>query len=218
MHPIFGIGQQDHTHTDAKHMHTRKHINAFYEFGLSLCLVAQPEKLCSSWFWLTQSISVKASLPSLCARWSLTKWTWGLKFYGLNGVSSQGRQTLWEVLKTTSKHFFSCSFATHLCLIFLTSLAKCLSVGPPCSTWKVSEKGRVRDSAGDNIWILITARSELAGVMRKIYKTVSSFCRLTFSVKKIDGFIMLLHCVHVWVYSTACQSGTVPDMFWEAIR
>lgn len=67
------------------------------------------------------------------------------------------------------------------------------------------------------IWILITAQTKLAEVMRKIYKTVSSFCMLAFSVKKIDGFIMPLHCVHVWVYGTLCQSGTVCDMFGETI-
>ena len=67
------------------------------------------------------------------------------------------------------------------------------------------------------IWILISAQTKLSEVMRKIYKTVSSFCMLAFSVKKIDGFIMLLHRVHVWVYDTVCQSGTVCDMFGEAI-
>lgn len=65
------------------------------------------------------------------------------------------------------------------------------------------------------IWLLITAQTKLAGVMRKIYKTESSFCMLAFSVKKIDGFIMLLHCVHVWVRGTVCQSGTVCDTFGE---
>ena len=67
------------------------------------------------------------------------------------------------------------------------------------------------------IWILISAQTKLPEVMRKIYKTVSSFCMLAFSVKKIDGFIMLLHSVHVWVYGAVCQSGTVCDMFGEAI-
>lgn len=65
------------------------------------------------------------------------------------------------------------------------------------------------------IWILITAQTKLAGVMRKTYKTVNSFCMLAFSVKKIDGFIMPLHCVHVWVYGTVCQSGQVCDRFEE---
>lgn len=40
---------------------------------------------------------------------------------------------------------------------------------------------------------------------------------LAFSVKKIDGFIMLPHCVHVWVYGTLCQSGAVCDIFRETI-
>lgn len=66
------------------------------------------------------------------------------------------------------------------------------------------------------IWILISAQTKLSEVMRKIYKTVRSFCMLAFSVKKIDGFIMLLHCVHVWMYGTVCQSGTVCDKFREA--
>ena len=43
---------------------------------------------------------------------------------------------------------------------------------------------------------------EQTGVMRMIYYSGSSFCMLAFSVRKIDGFIMLLHCVHVWVYRT----------------
>lgn len=68
------------------------------------------------------------------------------------------------------------------------------------------------------IWILIMAQTKLAGVIRKIYKLVSSFCMLAFSVKKIDGFIMLLHCVHVWVYGTVCQSSTVCDKFGETIH
>lgn len=63
------------------------------------------------------------------------------------------------------------------------------------------------------ISILIAAQTKLAEVTRKIYKTVSSFCMLAFSVKKIDGFIMVLHCVHVWVYSAVCQSGAVCVMF-----
>lgn len=41
---------------------------------------------------------------------------------------------------------------------------------------------------------------------------------LAFSVKKIDGFIMLLHCVHVWVYGAVCQSSTVCDKFGETIH
>ncbi len=62
-----------------------------------------------------------------------------------------------------------------------------------------------------------TAQTKLAGVTRKIYKTVRSFCMLAFSVRKIDDFIMLPHCVHVWVYSTVCQSSAVCDMFRETI-
>ena len=56
------------THTDAKHMHTRKHINA--EFGL--CLFFSSLSLSDththththtpSWVWLTQSISVWADM------------------------------------------------------------------------------------------------------------------------------------------------------------
>ena len=67
------------------------------------------------------------------------------------------------------------------------------------------------------MWILIPAQTKLAEVMREIYKTVISFCLLAFSVKKIDGFIMLLHCVHVWLFGTVCQSGTAWDMFGETI-
>lgn len=65
------------------------------------------------------------------------------------------------------------------------------------------------------IWILITAWIKLAGVMKKIYKTVRSFCMLDVSIKKIDGFIMLAHCVHVWVYRTVCQNFTLRDIFRE---
>lgn len=74
-----------------------------------------------------------------------------------------------------------------------------------------------RKSAVQFIWSPVTALTKLAGVMRKIYKTLSSFCMLAFSVKKIDGFIMLPHCVHVWVYGTVCLSGTACDMFGETI-
>lgn len=51
-------------------------------------------------------------------------------------------------------------------------------------------------------------QTELAGVVRKIYKTVSSFCVLASSVKKINGFILLLHCVHVWAFGAVCQSSS----------
>lgn len=47
------------------------------------------------------------------------------------------------------------------------------------------------------IWILITAHTKRA----EEDKTVCSFCMLAFSVKKIDGFIMPPHCVHVWVWT-----------------
>lgn len=69
-----------------------------------------------------------------------------------------------------------------------------------------------KESTVHYIWILITAQARLARVMRKIYKTVSSFCVIAFSVKKIDGFIMLPHCVHVWV-----QCARVGDMFGKTI-
>lgn len=85
-----------------------------------------------------------------------------------------------------------------------------------------AQRGKMRKKRGRErtrmhhhfFWIPITAQTKLARVMRKIYKTVSSFCILAFSVKKIDGFIIPLHCVHVWVCSAVCQHGTV--LFGEA--
>lgn len=123
---------------------------------------------------------------------------------------------LWEVLKTTSKHVMSSSSAACLCLISFTSPAKSLSVGPPCSTWQNEEEERERENRMHHhfVWIPIAIQTKLAWVMRKIYKTVSSFCVLAFSVKKIDGFIMPLHCVHVWVCGTECQHSMV--LFGEA--
>lgn len=104
--------------------------------------------------------------------------------------------------------------------VFVSSpshLLPSLSVGPPCSTRKNREEKEHRVFF---IRILITARqTKLAGVMRKIYKTVSSFCVLAFSVKKIDGFIMLLHCVHVWVQcARAVQSGGNYCDRWSLLR
>lgn len=117
------------------------------------------------------------------------------------------------VPKTTSP-----SSPVALLHIFVSSpshLLPSVSAGPPCSTRKSLEKENEKDSMVHFIWILITPWIKLAGVMKKIYKTVSSFCMLDFSIKKIDGFIMLAHCVHVWIYCTVCQNFTLCDIFRE---
>lgn len=63
------------------------------------------------------------------------------------------------------------------------------------------------------VWILITAQTKLAGLMRKTYKTESSFRMLAFSVKKTDGFIMSLQGVRVC--TVVCRSGKVCDNFYK---
>ena len=96
----------------------------------------------------------------------------------------------------------------HLLFLCCVSLSLLPHISCQVSQWDLhAQHGKTQAARCIFIWILITAQTELAGVMRTIYKTVSSFCMLSVSVKKIDGFIMLFHCVHV--LGTVCQSATV---------
>lgn len=130
----------------------------------------------------TQSISVWTSVSSLCARWSLTKWTWGLWFLWVK----------WSQL--LGQHFISSYSATHLCVISLTSPAKKSLL---LSKEKRTGREREKYSMVHFIWNLMMLQTELARVEKIRFMTASSFCMQVFSVKKMNGFIMLIHHVHV---------------------
>lgn len=128
MHAIYWQGLVNSiTHTQMQNTCTHVNIykcwvwsmSPFFHLSLRHTLSLW-RSLWSSWVWLTQSISVRASLPSLCAGWSLTKWTWGLHFYGLNGVSSRGGDALGgsqDNFKTRHVLFLRCMSLSHLLYI-----------------------------------------------------------------------------------------------------
>lgn len=194
-----------------EHMYVHKHINSIHEFGLGLSF--NPTLLRMYARTLTHSLvflSFVDTKPiwdsitaSLCAGWSLTI---SVNLRSPVLLRQLLGEMLWEALRTTSKRISSSSSAGGLCLISFTSPAKPLSQTSMLNTEKTRKTTRERDHGA---FYLVHGTDQTGKGYKKDLYDSKLLLQTTFSVKKIDGFIILLHYVHVFVQHSVPERYTL---------